>query len=70
MQVTDATIALPEALLGYEVAEDEITQGRHGIGSCMLIAIPETTLSFRLHDYSMGLFLCLPFRDLADSWLL
>ena len=52
--MTDTTIALPEALLGYEVAEDADTLGRHGIGSCVLIAVPEVSLSFRLHDYSMG----------------
>ncbi|KIM31189.1 hypothetical protein M408DRAFT_327476 [Serendipita vermifera MAFF 305830] len=53
MQVTDATIALPEALLGYEIAEDSNSHNHHGIGSCLLIAVPETSLSFRLHDYAM-----------------
>ena len=52
--MTDATVALPQALLGYEVAEDGESQGLHGLGSCILIAIPEISLSFRLHDYSMG----------------
>ena len=51
MQVSDVTIALPEALLGYE-ARDET--GAAGLGSCALLAVPDISMSFRLHDYGMG----------------
>lgn len=49
-RVSDVTIALPEALLGYE-ARDETDSA--GLGSCALLAIPDISLSFRLHDYGM-----------------
>lgn len=53
LDVSDATIALPEALLGYETHEDPDTKGSLGIGSCLLISVPELSVSFRLHDFAM-----------------
>jgi hypothetical protein len=54
LQVTDATVALPQALLGYERSEDPQSKGKLGIGSCALVAVPELSMSFRLHDCAMG----------------
>lgn len=54
LQLSDTTIALPEALLGYEIYEDSLTSSQYGIGSSAIIAVPEILLSFRLHDYGLG----------------
>jgi hypothetical protein len=53
LDVSDATMAFPEALLGYETYEDPDAKGPMGIGSCLLVSIPELSVSFRLHDCSM-----------------
>lgn len=56
VDVSDATVALPEALLGYEQWQNPEHARTAGIGSCLLLSVPEFLLSFRIHDYSMGKF--------------
>ncbi|KAG8835671.1 hypothetical protein FRC17_001860 [Serendipita sp. 399] len=53
VQVSDATVALPEALLGYEQPDVGNSVKSTGIGPCAIIAISDVSLSLRLHDYSM-----------------
>ncbi|KAG8827640.1 hypothetical protein FRC19_001885 [Serendipita sp. 401] len=53
IQVSDATVALPEALLGYEQPDVGTSIPSSGIGSCALLAVSDVLLSLRLHDYSM-----------------
>lgn len=46
----------PAGLLGYEVSDPAQgpAPGDVGVGACLILAIPELQLYFRLHDYYMG----------------
>lgn len=53
-------ILLPAGLPGYETTDpaQDPTLSDKGVGACVVIAMPELQLHFRLHDYYMGNFLC------------
>ncbi|CAG8607429.1 15845_t:CDS:10, partial [Acaulospora colombiana] len=53
IHVSDSTVVLPEAFLGYEKADNPSSGDLHGVGPCVLLAVPDLSLSFRLHDYAM-----------------
>jgi hypothetical protein len=54
IHVSDSTVVLPEAFLGYEKADNTSSGDLHGVGPCILLALPDLSLSFRLHDHAMG----------------
>lgn len=57
LNLTNARILLPAGLPGYESANpaQHEAPSHVGVGACVILALPEVQLQFRLHDYYMGM---------------
>ena len=53
VDVSTGTVVVPAGLPGYESVSDWDTPGKHGIGPCLLLHVPELQLHVGLHDYFM-----------------
>lgn len=56
VSITNGQMILPAGLPGYETSDParEPIPGDSGVGTCLILSIPELQLHFRLHDYYMG----------------
>ena len=51
----DCTLVMPAGLPGFEFAlSDGADPSEHGIGSSLVLDVPEVQVQIRLHDYFMG----------------
>jgi hypothetical protein len=52
----DCTLVMPSGLPGYEFALPAgANAGEHGVGSSLVVSLPEVQVQIRLHDYFMGI---------------
>lgn len=62
-------LLLPAGLPGYEITDPglESVPSDKGFGACVIVALPELQLQFRLHDYYMGRFSSVEFQSSAEN---